>query len=101
MKKLLDGKKNAVLVFSGVFTDGQRVILLDGSDLEGEPTKLRLEAVLYALEKDVLITFDEIQIPLAGRGKIDFEQFHGIPVNCAIRIEGHGSFFLMLDLEKH
>lgn len=102
MKKLLDGKKNCVLVLSGDHINGTFHEEILGVDLEDKPKKLRIEAILYSLENSAVIKFDDVFIPLSGRGKLDFEQFHAMPVeNPKITIEGKGAYFFMFDLEKH
>ncbi len=101
MKKLLDGAKNCVLVFSKE-NDGEFFEEINGIDLYDKPKKLRIEAILYSLDQTAYVRFDDVVIPLAGRGKLDFEQFHAMPVeDPRITIQGHGSYFFMFDLEKH
>jgi len=100
MQRLLDGKKNAVLQFDGELHRAVRQPLFTIDKLNGSPTTVRVEAILYSLEEKVNLFLDDIVIPLAGRGKLDFEQFHPLTINLTVGIEGVGRYFLMLDLEK-
>lgn len=100
MKKLLDGKKNAVIVLSGG-APGKFIDKITHESLEEKPKKLRVEAILYSLEKECTVRFEDFIIPLSGRGKLDFEQFHSLPVDTDdILVDGEGAYFLMFDLEK-
>lgn len=101
----IDGAKNSVIALTG---QGPGGILL-WSSLGGKPSKVKLQGVLYAFEDkgNLHWVFDKQQepfLPLAGRGKLNFEEFHSLPCpdSCTgIHIICSGAFFLMMDLEKY
>lgn len=97
MKTLIDGAKNAVLVFSGEMING---CLLSLEKLSGSPKSVRLEGLLYAFEFKAVLTLGEIVIPLAGRGKLNFEEFHALPFTEDVHLTTDGLYFIMLDMEK-
>lgn len=100
----IDGAKNSVIALNG---QGPGGILLWNS-LGGKPSKVKLQGVLYSFEKDgdlywLFSKEQELFLPLAGRGKLNFEEFHSLPCpdTCTgINLVCNGSFFIMLDLEK-
>lgn len=100
MQKLLDGAKNSILQFSGEGTDG-KVPLFRLADLGGSPKVVKLQAILYSFEDKGGLIIDGEIIPLSGRGKLDFEQFHPLPIKETLEVFASGSWFMMLDLEKH
>jgi hypothetical protein len=99
--KLMDGTKNSVVVIQGYLDSTTTVLSL--KDLSGKPTSVRLEGILFALSGKIELRTDEVQIPLDSRGKLNFEEFHAIPVTSDISIlpvDLPVKYFIMLDLEK-
>lgn len=100
MKKLIDGAKNTVLYHCGDIGANGSKLIISLEELSGRPKSVRLEGLLYALEREAVLTSGDVQIPIAGRGKFNFEEFHALPLDKDIYLDGSGKFFIMLDMEK-
>lgn len=114
---LLDGSKNTVVKVSGEqeVRDLTPLVLLDKlSHVDRHKAKnLKLQKILYSFYGksggDLVWLLpenkQELIMPLEGRGKMDFEDFHSIPgpVECigiGLLATGSGTYMLLLDLEK-
>lgn len=112
LRILLDGAKNSIIHVTG---EGSRdsISVLSLSDLKNKPRSVKLQGLIYSFRDkcpatlwwEVLDKSPIVILPLDGRGKMTFEEFHPLlaPEGClGISLEylSPEPFFLMLDLEK-
>ena len=116
-----DGARNAAIQASGMGPASPAwALLVDLSLLEPTPKKVKVDAVYYAISKDVEVQLSwegsgegdpAPLLSLEGRGRIDFAEVSGISNQAAVptgnilyRVLGaknNSMYTLILDLSKH
>lgn len=97
-----DGPRNAVVKLTGILdtsnlalTDAVQVSGLVGNGILAHPTKVRIDHIDYAIQDqiDVILFWEATTnmpiLPLAGRGRMNFGDFTGLPNNGGAGMTGN------------
>ena len=102
-----DGGKNTVYLVTGTILheDDSVFDIINIKKLAGNPTNIRLDSILFMVEKDlkVFVTYrnQPYIIPIDGKGKTDLSWVGGLTGHeIDMVFKGTGSFFIVLDVSK-